>query len=210
MKKFYLIFLLLGACYMPQSKHEVRLSIKHEKTKEVIIYPELEPMLIKIPEAEKTEFLETLIEFGNKRSFDWKLVVLLLYQESGIDKNKVAGQYVGIAMFGNIAQKVLGVTASEILKMSHVEQLRLAIKMWEISEKKKNAYICEFIDLQIANFAPAWFKHPGLPYPANEDIKKANPKVVDEDGNVTKNSILAFYRNKIAKDASLKYFINKI
>ena len=172
-------------------------------------HPEVRELLLLIPESDRSFFVKRAKTFGEERNFDWRFLLLSFYQESGLKTKSVSGAFMGLTMFGPDARSVLGVTSTQLLQMSHTEQLELAIKMWAMTEKS-GGKISEFIDLLIINFAPAWYKHPGNPYPAPPNIKAANSHSVDANGNITKESVLSFFRKKVNIDPKLTYFIGKV
>ena len=169
------------------------------------IHPEVKEILCLINSSERKEFVNILKVFGNERNMDWRIPLLLLYQESHLRCNNQSGSYVGIAMFGPDAFRALKTTRTAVLSMNAVEQLHLAIKMWKMSEKNGKK-ISTFLDLLIINFVPAWFGHNGAPYPYNESIYNANSAFVNAAGEITKESLLNFYRRKVQSEAALLYF----
>ena len=172
------------------------------------IHKEVKDLLLLIPKGERKLFVDRAKRFGKKRGIDWRFLLMLFYQESGLNPKTISGNYAGIAMFGPQARNLLGITKSELVSKTHYEQFELAIEMWNYFETKLGL-VNEFVDLIIINFAPAWLNHPGNPYPASDLIKKSNPAFVNKKGNITKESILSFYRRKSKREPSLKYFINK-
>jgi len=205
----FLVIFLFGpvACRNGQleaqgKQNVVSISVEEE-------HEEVRELLLLIPESNRSSFVKRAKQFGAERNIDWRLLLLSFYQESGLKTTSVSGSFMGLTMFGPDARRVLGVTSTQLLQMSHTEQLELAIKMWAISENH-GGKISGFIDLLIINFAPAWYKHPGNPYPAPQNIKAANMHSVDANGNITKESVLKFFRRKVILDTKLSYFIGKV
>lgn len=205
----FLVIFLFGpvACRNGQLDAQTKQNVVSVSVEEE--HPEVKELLLLIPESDRSSFVKRAKQFGEERNIDWRFLLLSFYQESGLKTTSVSGPFMGLTMFGPDARRVLGVTSTQLLKMSHTEQLELAIKMWAMSEKH-GGKISEFIDLLIVNFAPAWFKHPGNPYPAPPNIKAANSHNVDANGNITKESILRFFRRKVIIDPKLTYFIGKV
>lgn len=205
----FLVIFLFGpvACRNGQLDAQIKLNVVSISVEEE--HPEVKDLLLLIPESDRSSFVKRAKQFGEERNFDWRFLLLSFYQESGLQTTAVAGSFMGLTMFGPDARRVLGVTSTQLLQMSHTEQLELAIKMWAITEKH-GGKISEFIDLLIINFAPAWYKHHGNPYPATPQIKAANPQNVDVNGNITKKKILSFFRKKVIIDPKLSYFVGKV
>jgi len=168
-----------------------------------------------IPDSLEREFCQILRDFSEPRGFDWRIILLVLYQESALNPQRVGTHlksYVGLAMFGSIARKELGVTRSQVLAMNHVEQAKLAVRMWQITEKQRKTQINGFLALHVANFYPAWLPHVkrGGVLPSNDNVKKCNYPLLMGNDEFTCKGLLTFYRNKIKREPNLKWFINKI
>ena len=172
-------------------------------------YPEVKELLILIPQQQRDSFVSISQRFAKRRGLDWRFLLYVFYQESGIQPTLRSGNYAGICQFGSVAREMLGVSMKELLSMNHVQQLRLAIRMWKMSENWRGM-IHTPLDLVLLNFAPAWVGHKGNPYPASQLIINSNPAVVDNNGQITKHSILKFIRRKVARDENLAYFVGKI
>jgi len=214
MKKYILIGAMLGvtSCSTQQPTIEtIAAPTTPAEPKIEELHPEVCEILMKIPDDQRQEFIETCKSFADKRNFDWRFILLIGYNESGLQTNKRVGQYAGIFMFGNIARELLGITMDNLLTASHTQQLQYAMKLWEMTESRGESFkIKDFLSLQLANFAPMWIPFRGDPYPADEQMKTQNAPIVGEDGEITRDSILTFYRQKVSREPHLKYFIGKI
>jgi hypothetical protein len=213
MKNYSLCLFLVFSLFVPFSCLNGFIVARTTKPTKVVSveteHPEVRELLLLIPESERAEFVKIAKQFGVERNMDWRFLLLSFYQESGLRTTSVSGVFMGLTMFGPDARRVLGVTTEQLLQMNHVQQLQLALRMWAITEQRSGR-MHEFIDLLIINFAPAWYKHHGNPYPATQSIKAANSANVDANGNITKQSILSFFRRKVQRDPKLVYFIGKI
>ena len=184
----------------------------------VNVYADVKPvqhLLDIVPEDEQYEFVEVLRDFASKRGFDWRLCLLVLYQESGLKTDMVGiyqPSFVGIAMFGYYARKELGVSRSEILKMNHIEQAKLAVSMWESNEKQRNTQIDGFLLLHVANFYPAWMPYAkkGGILPSTKKAKKQNKPLLMGQKEFTRDGLLNFYRKKVQSAPELSWFIGKV
>ena len=191
------------------------------KTKEIEIVSEKQDstqipniLLDLIPDKQFDEFSKVLRDFAEPRGFDWELILLLMYCESGLNPQQEGiylKSYCGLIMFGKEARKHLKISKKKLLKMNFVEQAKLAVKLWESIESWGESYkIKDFSTLQLATFCPAWIPFDGKPYPATKDIKKYNKPFVGYDGYITKESILDFFRRKIEREPNLAYYRGKI
>ena len=165
-----------------------------------------------VPDSIEVEFCNVLRDFANPRGFDWKLILLLMYNESLLNTTRVGNggltSYVGLIMFGTVAREGLGVTRDSVLQMNHVEQAKLAVKMWEKVEAWGSKYkIVDFLSLQLATFSPAWipYRHQAI-LPADSLTKAYNPTLVDSQGNITPTMVLSHYKKKVFSNKNLKYF----
>ena len=175
-----------------------------------IKYLQVKQLLSKVPKNEQEEFVKVLKEFADSRNFDWRFCLLVMWNESGVNTKAVSGNYAGLIMFGKEALRVLKITKEELLSMNFIEQAKAAVIIWEESERMMKTKIKNFSDLQMATFVPAWLNHPGNPYPSNAAIKAGNWPFCGKDGEISKESILNFYRKKINTYEELKYFRGKI
>lgn len=173
-------------------------------------YVEVESLLKNVPKQEKDGFINVLKEFSNKRGLDWRYTLLIMWGESGVNTKVVSGSFVGLIQFGTDARRILGVTKEDLLNMSYTDQAKCAVKIWESNEKWKKIKIDNFIKLQLSTFMPTWVDLDGNPYPASDIIKEQNSAFVNSEGNITKNSILNFFRRKVNNQVELKYFRGKI
>lgn len=174
-------------------------------------YPEVRELLMYIPTEQRDSFVTILKDFGDKRNFDWRFTLLLMHNESRLNNQAKAGSYAGLIMFGKEVRRSFNLTIDDILKMNHIQQANLAVKVWEKNEAMGEKYkIKDFISLHLATFMPAWIPYSGNPYPASALVKKSNHPFVDKNGNITKESLLDFYRKQSSHYKELKYFIGKI
>ena len=185
---------------------------------EVVYYSDVDSvqgLLELVPVEQRDSFVAILREFATERGFDWRVCLLVLYQESGLNPQMVGIElksFVGIAMFGRSARKELGVTRSELLKMNHLQQVKLAVKMWEINERQKGVKVDGFLKLHLCNFYPVWLKYAdrGGILPAPAKVKKANRALLSSNGEFTVNGLLGFYRNKVKTAPELAWFNGRI
>jgi len=204
---FCMIFLSMQATYHQgnslNSMKEYRLPIEIE-------HREIKELLMRVPEEQREAFVEVLKAFGEKRGFDWRFTLLLMYNESRLNTQARGGSYVGLIMFGKEVRAIFKLSVQDILNMNHVQQAELAVKVWERNESMGEKYhIKDFITLQLATFMPAWIPHHGNPYPASALVKKSNYPFVGKNGHISKESLLNFYRNHAASHKELNYFIGK-
>jgi hypothetical protein len=187
-------------------------------TVEITAYTDVKPvenLLDKVPVEQRDSFVAVLREFATERGFDWRVCLLVLYQESGLNPQMEGLElksFVGIAMFGSAARKELGVTRSELLKMNHLQQVKLAVKMWEMNERQKGVKVDGFLKLHLCNFYPIWLKYAdrGGILPAPKKVKKANSALLSSNGEFTVNGLLGFYRNKVKNAPELAWFNGRI
>jgi hypothetical protein len=167
-------------------------------------------LLSKVPKNQLEEFVGVLQNFAAPRNFDWRLCLLIMHNESRINTKEKAGSFGGLIMFDTDARRMLKASFEELLSMSYVAQAKAAVILWEAAEKMTGTKITSFIELQVSTFMPIWLKSEGNPFPASEQIKKQNFPFVGANGEISKESLLKFYRKKVAADASLKFFLGKI
>jgi hypothetical protein len=213
MKKLILLILIFisSIAITPNGKlYPQNLPLEPIKIPTEIKYLQVKQLLSKVPKNELEEFVNILKEFADKRNFDWRVCLLVMWNESIVNTKAVSGNYAGLIMFGKEARKILGVSKEQLLSMNFIEQAKAAVIIWEGSERMMKTKIKDFSDLQMATFVPAWMNHPGNPYPSNEAIKAGNWPFCGKDGEISKESILNFYRKKINLYEELKYFRGKI
>ena len=172
--------------------------------------PLVENILSKVPKNELEDFISVLKDFAEPRGFDWHLILLVMHNESQVNTKEKSGGFGGLIMFGSDARRILKVSMEQLLKMSYIEQAKAAVIIWESAEKMTGIKIDGFEKLQISIFVPYWLKSDGCPYPATASVKQQNNPFCGADGNISKESILSFYRKKVAANGSLKYFLGKI
>lgn len=221
MKKLILLLLLMCSNFTSvNSNYEVVESFETFEITldEFVVHGDVydvQPLMEYVPDSLEREFCQILRDFSRSRKFDWRIILLVLYQESKLNPRSVGTHlksYVGLAMFGSIARKELGVTRSEVLAMNHVEQAKLAIEMWKITERQRKTTIDGFLALHVANFYPAWLPHinKGGVLPSNDKVKKFNYPLLMGNDEFTCKGLLTFYKNKIKREPNLKFFRDKI
>jgi hypothetical protein len=185
--------------------------ITHKDPVEIKYY-EVKDLLCKIPDNEREEFVNKIMEFSNNRGLDWRYMLLLMYCESGINPSAKSGSFAGLIMFGVHVRSLLDITIDELVKLSYLEQLDMAIFVLEENERLLDVKLNSFFKLQLSIFMPYWLKcsESGI-YPASDIVKQQNYPIVGSDGNVTKESIINAFRRKISREGDiLKYFEGKI
>lgn len=202
----------LQACntfeYSSNNITKAKVSIPKEWAKDTL---EISHLLNRIPSNLKDDFIDTIYDFAQDRCIDWRLVILIMYNESGLNPKISVRSFSGLIMFGNDARNNLKITNDSLLKMNHVQQAKLAIEHWESIEKWGPKYkIKDFLSLQLATFNPGWIPMKGDPYPSDSLVKKQNYPLLDTSGEITRNSLLDFYKNKIKNNKELKFYHEKI
>lgn len=201
-----------------EKKEEVKTITFTLELEAVEVFADVQPvqhLLDRVPLEQQAEFVNILREFATERNFDWRMCLLIMYQESSLD-TKMEGihlpSYVGIAMFGRDVRKQFGLTRSQVLNMNHVEQVKLAVRMWEMNEKNNGVTINSFLKLHLANFYPVWLKYAdrnGI-LPAPDHVKAANSTLLSSNGEFTCQGLMGFFRRKVQRNQELKWFRNKI
>lgn len=172
-------------------------------------HPEVSDLLKLIPNDQRDSFVIELKKFAGKRNFDWRLMLLLMYNESGINPQKESGQYVGLIMFGNVAREELGISRKTLVSATHLEQVRYAVQMWEkIEQWGSNYRIRDFTTLFWSTCYPAFVAHSGNPYMASEEELKMFHFFKSEDGLIHKKGVIHWYTEKAKSEKILSVFIN--
>jgi hypothetical protein len=138
-----------------------------------------------------------------------------MYNESGINPQligKYQPDYCGLIMFGSLARKELNISKDSLLSMNHLQQAKLAVRMWQIVESWGSSYkIKDFLSLQLATFSPAWIPYKNSnEFPADSITKAQNKPLQNAEGKITPNSVLYHYRKKAKQEKALSFFVGKI
>jgi hypothetical protein len=158
----------------------------------------VENLILKIPPAERSAFEKRVKQIASRLGVPWTHLMAIMDLESAHTfdpaiKNKYG--YVGLIQFGSAAAADLGTTTSALQKMTRLQQLDYVEKYYEMWMKRLGiTKLNDFVDLYLVVFYPTGVKetNPDKPF-TTPKVEAANPKLVNAQGKITKNSIRAAY-----------------
>jgi hypothetical protein len=160
-------------------------------------------LILRIPSAERSAFKTKVEGIASRLGVPYIHLMAIMDLESAhtFDPSiKNSRGYVGLIQFGDAAAKDLGTTTAVLQKMTRLQQLDYVEKYFNLWKKRLGiTKFNDFVDLYLVVFYPAGVKEtdPNKPFsPANVEL--ANPKLIDANGHITKNSIRAAYMKDYA------------